>query len=269
LRRIASIARAETTLVIYWYKENKVMTLLQVAWPYMMVFIVLGLGSAYGSIERFAEALRVADPLLYVIASSLVAFTSVGIIDSATQVALWHRWLGTLPYVTLAPNSMVLYVMVSGVVQSLVISSIIMVALVPGALILSGASGVAGLAVVLGFLLLGMLPLVAIAGAAAAASLAVREEGNVISFLNPFLLVVSGVFYPVEILPRVLSAFSEVVPVRYVVEAARLIAATGTPAGKTVTALAWILALLSLTYNAVGAPAVALGERALRRRGVD
>ena len=269
IARVASIARAEAALVIYWYRENRTMTLLQIAWPYMMVFIVIGLGSAYGSIERFAEALNVADPLLYVVASSLVAFTSIGIIESATQVALWHRWLGTLPYVMLAPNSMMLYVMTSGVVQSLVISAIIMIGLTPGALILSGPRGVAGLFVVLVFLLLGMLPLVAIAGAAAAVSLAVREESNVLSFLNPFLLIVSGIFYPIEMLPRILESVSDAVPVRYVVEAARIMAATGTPAGKAILALAWALAVLSVVYNALGAPAVHLGERVVRRRGVD
>lgn len=269
LERAASIARAQAMLTIYWYRENKLMPALQVAWPYMTVFIILGLGSAYGSVERFASSMGVSNPLFYIISASFVAFSAVGVVDSTSNAVLWHRWLGTIPYIALAPNSLALYVTVSGLVSSLTGSGLILAALAPAALALAGLEGLEGLSVVAGILLLGMAPLVALAGLSASATLASREESGVLSFLNPLLLLASGVFYPIEVLPRILRALSDVNPVSYVVEASRIAASLASPAGRGVYYAAVALAVLGLAYNSVFAPAAVAGERVLRRRGVE
>lgn len=269
LRRAAAVASAQAQLTLYWYKENKLMLFLQVAWPYMTVFIVLGLGSAYGSVERFASSMGVSKPFLYVVSASFVAFAAVGVIDSTSNAVLWHRWLGTLPYVALAPNSLTLYVTVSGLVASLIGSGVILAALAPAALVLAGIPGLAGLGLVAAFLVLGLVPLIAIAGISASLTLASREETGILSFLNPLLLLVSGVFYPVEVLPRLLRAVSEATPVTYVVEASRIIAGSETPGGRAAYAVALALAVLALVYNSIFTPVASASERVLRRRGVE
>lgn len=269
LRRAAATARAQAQLTLYWYKENKLMLLLQVAWPYMTVFIVLGLGSAYGSVDRFASSLGVSSPFLYIVSASFVAFAAVGVIDSTSNAVLWHRWLGTLPYVALAPNSLTLYVTVSGIVASLIGAGIILAALAPAALVIAGIPGLAGLGLVAALLVLGLVPLIAIAGISASLTLASREETGILSFLNPLLLLVSGVFYPLEVLPRILRAVSEATPVTYVVEASRIIAGLETTTGRAVYAVALALAFLGLVYNSIFTPVASAGERLLRRRGVE
>jgi len=263
----SSIFKAESFLLITWYRQNGVMLALQVLWPYLTVVMLIALGTTYGSMQNFAKALGVRDPLLYILFSSFVVFTSAGIVDSAAQALIWHRWLGTLPYIEVSVPDTKLYVLMSSMAQTVVITSISLLALLRGALVMTGLRGLIDVMIVEVFVVLGSLPLLSLASLVAILSIMVKEESNVFSFLNPFLLMVSGVFYPVEILPRVLSYISKAVPVTYVVEAMRFLSTSSTPLGKGLMTVAATLAVLSLMYNLALLPALARGERALKMRG--
>ncbi len=261
----SSIMKAETYLALTWYKQNKIMLFFQVLWPYLTIIMLIAIGSAYGSLKNFAKALGIKDPLLYILFSSFVVFTSAGIIDTASQIILWHRWLGTLQYIALASTSLRKYVLISALAQTLVMTGINLLALLPGAIALVGLRAFIDISIVEAFIVLGSVPLLGIAALAALLSVMVKEENNIFSFMNPFILLLSGVFYPVEVLPKVLSALSRYIPVTYTVESAKLIAASTSSLGKTLLLLASVLALFSAIYNFVSYPAVVLGEKALKK----
>ncbi len=264
---LRSIARAELLIHLWWLKNNKPLLVLWFLWPYLTALFILALGTAYGKLEEFRETMGVASPILYVFVGSAVVFASASIVDIAASVALWHRWIGTLPYIYLAPIRFNLYLVLSGVVGGLFMVSQNFIAIAPVVLILEGLLGGLRLLAVLSVMVLGMVPLIGIAVVAAVLTIAARVETNVVSFINPLLLLVSGIFYPVEILPRVLRALSEVVPVTYVVESAKIISTYTYPPGSLIVYIAAILATMALAYNGWSALVVSRSEKYIRRKG--
>ncbi|MET1100969.1 MAG: ABC transporter permease [Pyrodictiaceae archaeon] len=265
---LRGLAKAELMIQVWWLKNNRVMLVLSFVWPYTAVLVLLALGTAYGSLENLRKSLGVVDPLVYLFAGSAIAFASAGIVDNASGVAQWHRWLGTLPYVYTAPHRFPVYLVVSGLMGSLFIALTDFIAIMPAVIAVSGFLGALRMMIVLLIMLLGSLPLVGIAVAAALLSLMAREEGNVLSWLNPFILLVSGVFYPIEVLPRLLQVLGRALPVTYVVEAARIAATYQHPPGSLIMAVAYILALMILAYNTGSVVVVSRLEGKARRKGV-
>ncbi len=265
---LRDIVRAEVMLQYWWLRSNRWLAFLQFIWPYMAVAVLYVIGSSYGSLETLAESLGIDDPLLYLFAASNIAFTASGLVDTVTGIATWHRWIGTLPYVYLQPNRFSVYLVVSGFASSLYNILLNYAALLPGVVFYTGLYGFVGLTAVLIVLVLGSLPLVGIAVLAALASLLAREEGSIASFINPLLLLVSGVFYPTKILPYVLQVFSKIVPVTYVVEAARLAASFSHGPGEALYYAAYTLGLMLVFYNTVSFLLVERAEKSARARGV-
>lgn len=265
---VGGVFKAEFLAQYWWLKNNRSMLVLWLVWPYLTVLILYTLGTSFGSLENLKVSLGVDDPLLYLFAASNIAFAASGLVDTVSGVATWHRWIGTLPYIYVSPNRFAVYLTVGGFAGSIYNVFLNYVFLLPGVLIYSGLRGGIGLTVVLLVMLLGALPLIGIALAAALLSLIAREEGNVLSFLNPLLLLLSGVFYPLTILPQILQAMSVAVPVRYVVEAARLAASFSEGPGAALYFAAYTLALMVVVYNTLSLALVSRAERAARLRGV-
>ncbi|MEB2836874.1 MAG: ABC transporter permease [Desulfurococcales archaeon] len=265
---LRALVRAELSIQWWWLKNNRAMLVLSFVWPYMAVLVLLAMGYAYGSVENMARRLGVDEPVVYLMAASMVAFAASGIIDNASGVAQWHRWLGTLPYIYSAPHRFPVYLVVSGFAGSLFIAFTNLAAMLPGALLVGGARAGLGLLAVFAVMILASLPLVGIAVAAALSSLLAREEGNVLSFLNPLLLLLSGVFYPLDLLPRILRWASALVPVRYVVEAARMAATLSQGPLRAVVVASYYLAVMVAVYNLLSIGAVERLEARARRSGV-
>lgn len=265
---VKALVKAEIGIQWWWLKSNRAMLVLSFIWPYMAVFVLLGMGYAYGSVGNMARRLGVDEPVVYLMAASMVAFAASGIIDNASGVAQWHRWLGTLPYIYTAPHRFPVYLVVSGFAGSLFIAFTNLAAMLPGAIAVAGLRAGLGLLAVFIVMIIASLPLVGIAVVAALTSLLVREEGNVLSFLNPFLLLLSGVFYPLDLLPGILRELSVLVPVRYVVEAARMASTLATGPLRAVVVASYYLSVMIAVYNLLTLRAVSSLESSARRRGV-
>ena len=263
-----NIMRAELRVQYYWLKNNKVMMAMSLLWPYLMVFIMVSFGTAFGSLEEFKEKMGIASPILYLFAGSAVATASLSVIDNAAGIGTWHKWLGTLPYVMLVPRRFPVYLLISSLVTSLVQVAFNLASIAPAVIVLEGVSAGLQLLLILFFMFIGTLPLLGIALLGGIASLLASEENDVINFLNPLLLLLSGVFYPVKMLPYILRVAAYYIPTKYVVDAAKLAATYTTPPGSTVMYILYILTLLALLYNALGLTGAVYAEKELRRRGV-
>jgi len=179
-----------------------------------------------------------------------------------------ERWEGTLEYTFMAPVrrgsqllGSVLYAMVYGLVHTAVIS-VAMVLFFPQ-IQLDNANG----ATAVFFVLLGSFSLVGIGMMAAILPLLYVERGAQMTFvLQSCLLLVSGVYYSVEVLPEWMQLLSKLSPVTYVLDGVRAGLIDGVP----ITVLlhdVWPLLVMGAVFIPTGLWAFGRAERYAKRTG--
>ncbi len=263
------VMRAQLHATIYWYKNNRWLFFTMFLWPYLMVGMLLVVGVMFGSMKEYASRMGVSSPGFFLLSASTVAMSSLGIVDAVAGFALYNRWLGTLNYIVLSPMRTTLIFLAAGIPDSLITMLITVTSVSPAVLYIGGLGGGLRLLLILLVMLVGMLPLLGLSVLAASLLLLVKEESNIINSIVPFMLLVSGVFYPVEILPGLLQAVSRAVPVTYVVRAARIASVFGGLRGAPLIAVFYSLLLLALAYNGAASLAIRGAEERVRMRGVD
>jgi ABC-2 type transport system permease protein len=179
-----------------------------------------------------------------------------------------ERWEGTLEYTMMAPirrSTQLLGSVVYAMAYGLVHTAVILVALVAFFPQLELANANLGTAVV--FVLLGSFSIVGIGMMAAILPLLYVERGAQMTFvLQSCLLLVSGVYYSIDVLPDWMQVLSHLSPATYVLDAVRAALIEGTPA----TALlhdVWPLIVAGLILIPAGVWAFGRAERYAKRTG--
>jgi ABC-2 type transport system permease protein len=179
-----------------------------------------------------------------------------------------ERWEGTLEYTMMAPIrrssqllGSVLYAMVYGLVHTAVIL-VVLVLFFPQ-LDVTGADPLT----VIAFMGLGSFSFVGIGMIAAILPLLYVERGAQMTFvLQSCLLLVSGVYYSVDVLPPWMQVLSHLSPATYVLDGVR----KGLIEGAPVTALVgdvWPLLVMGAFYIPFGLWAFGRAERYAKRTG--
>jgi ABC-2 type transport system permease protein len=179
-----------------------------------------------------------------------------------------ERWEGTLEYTMMAPIrrwsqllGSVLYAMLYGLIHTAVIL-VVLVLFFPQ-LDFTGANALT----VVAFMLLGSFSFVGIGMIAAILPLLYVERGAQMTFvLQSCLLLVSGVYYSIDILPGWMQVLSHVSPATYVLDGVR----KGLIDGAPVTALlgdVWPLAVMGAVLIPFGLWAFGRAERYAKRTG--
>jgi ABC-2 type transport system permease protein len=179
-----------------------------------------------------------------------------------------ERWEGTLEYTFMAPVrrwaqllGSVLYAMAYGLIHTLVIL-VALVAFFPQ-LELANANPLTALA----FVLLGSFSFVGIGMIAAILPLLYVERGAQMTFvLQSVLLLVSGVYYSIEILPPWMQVLSRLSPATYVLDGVRSALIDGTPLTELLHDV-WPLIVMGLVLIPVGLWAFGRAERYAKRTG--
>ncbi len=267
LKYIGSVMKASLYLFTCWLRNNRALAFMMVLWPYMMAFFLLGLGTILGSIEEYSSRMGVANPIFYILASSSIMVSSINIVDTVAGDLLRHRWIGTLPYIVSSPPRFIVYAIAGPIPSTMITGLISLTSILPAAVYFEGALGGLKILLVLGLVYLAMLPLIGIAVIVGGFSLIVAEETNIASFLTPFILLVSGVFYPQYVLPTVLQWIGRAFPLVYVVEATRVLATYHIPPLQPILTAVAFLAGLSILYNTLAFPGLLYVEEKLRRTG--
>ncbi|BEP17231.1 ABC transporter permease [Pyrofollis japonicus] len=263
----ADLVRAEFYAYTRFYKNNRVFLFMAFVWPYLLVLVLLGLGYLFGSPEIYARRMGVRNPVFFIASASSVAMSSLIIVEDVAGYTIYNRWNGTLPYILLTPTTMAKQLLAASLPSTLLSPAVTLTAILPVAVYYEGLRGAAIVASLYGVIVLGMLPLAGLAVLIAGLVLIVREESNIASSLSPFLLLVSGIFYPVTVLPEILQVVSEAVPLRYVVEFARALASHG--AASSLFYAVYVLTLMAFAYNIVAAPMLSRIEEKVKQRGID
>ncbi len=205
--------------------------------------------------------------VMYLLLGALLwEFLSV-LFHEVSESISWERWEGTIEYTFMAPIhrvthlfGMCLYATIYGSVRTVVVLSVVAfffkinlaTANIAGALVILAASS-------LSFIGLGLM--------AAILPLMSPERGSQATHIfQAVVLLISGVYYPVSVLPGWLQRLSAFSPATYTLEAARKAILEGAPTWQLLGHVR-ILMLIGLVLIPIGLMAFGVGENYAMRVG--
>jgi ABC-2 type transport system permease protein len=179
----------------------------------------------------------------------------------------WERWEGTIEYTMMAPISRLAHML--GVSLFSIVYGLVRSALLLGVLALFFSvdlsnANLAGAAVIL---LVGSISFLGFGIMAAVLPLLFPERGEEMTFvISSILLLVSGVYYPISVLPDWMEPLATVSPATYVLEGMRAALLAGTP---TAALGPWLIptVVLGILTLPIGIAIFGWGERYAKRTG--
>jgi ABC-2 type transport system permease protein len=225
-----------------------------------IVFIAKGIEAAGGTID----VARTTTILLI----GAVIWAYLGIIfEILTETVQWERWEGTIEYTFMAPLArpvhlagMGIFAVAYGVVRAVFLFFIVAAMFDLGLPNADFVSAVVVLAVAsVSFVGIGMMT--------AVLPLISPEKGVQLGFIaQGILLVVSGVYYPVDVLPGWMQALATISPATYALEGIRDAILDGAGVGAVWNDI-WPLLLIGAVAVPLGLEVFGRGERYAKRHG--
>jgi ABC-2 type transport system permease protein len=225
-----------------------------------IVFIAEGIEAAGGEID-----VNRATTILLI---GAVVWAYLGIIfEILTETVAWERWEGTIEYTFMAPLSrpvhlfgMGLFAIVYGIARAILLFAVVAAFF---ELELPDANFVAALVI----LAIASISFVGIGMMTAVLPLISPEKGTQLGFVaQGMLLVVSGVYYPVSVLPEWMQWLSTISPATYALDGIR----DAILNGDGVTAMwdeIWPLLVIGVVSIPLGLEVFRRGERYAKRHG--
>src|SRR4029079_2829627 len=225
-----------------------------------IVFIAKGIEAGGGQID--------VDQVTTILLIGAVVWAYLGIIfEILTETVAWERWEGTIEYTFMAPLSrpihlfgMGLFAIVYGVIRAIMLFAVVALFF---HLELAHANFTAALVVLIvasiSFIGLGMMT--------AVLPLISPEKGTQLGFVaQGILLVVSGVYYPVSVLPEWMQWLAKISPATYALDGIRDAILEGTG----ITGLwgdIWPLLVIGAVAIPLGLFVFHTGERYAKKHG--
>jgi len=225
-----------------------------------IVFIAKGIEASGGTID----VNRVTSSLLI----GAVIWAYLGIIfEFLTETVAWERWEGTIEYTFMAPlrrsahlAGMAAWAVLYGLVRAVLLFAAV-------ALFFDLSMPNADFATALAVLLVASVSFAGIGMMTAVLPLISPEKGAQLGFVaQGLLLVVSGVYYPVEVLPEWMQWLAAVSPATYALSGVREAILDGVGLGSLLPELL-VLGLIGAVSVPAGIVLFATGERYAKRHG--
>jgi len=225
-----------------------------------IVFIAKGIEAGGGKIDVD----RVTTTLLV----GAVVWAYLGIIfEILTETVAWERWEGTIEYTFMAPLSRPIHLfgmgafsIVYGVVRAILLFGVV-------ALFFNLQLGGANFAAALIVLVVASIPFIGIGMMTAVLPLISPEKGTQLGFIaQGLLLVVSGVYYPVSVLPEWMQWLAKISPATYALEGMRSAILDGAGIGAMWKDI-WPLIIIGFVSIPLGLEVFRRGERYAKRHG--
>lgn len=273
--RAAPTRRAPAMAQLAWAFVERQTNLWKRYWAWELVWLVYGLVNTLAITfiaeevgkQGTASGTDVRELILFLLLGTLAWAYLSAVLDDVSLVVTWERWEGTIEHTLMAPVPRWIHLIgmcVFGVLHATARTLLIFAAAIPffdvsfagadwpaAATVLAvGSISVAGLAV-----LAGVLPLI------------YPERGSQMSFMvQAAILLVSGVYYSVDVLPGWLQVFSYASPATYILNGIR----GAIQDGKSVADL-WQELVILLAYGAFlvpfGLAVFGVAERWAKRTG--
>jgi ABC-2 type transport system permease protein len=235
-------------------------------WGWEVAFMVYSVAGALAVtlIGRDQNSARLILSLM--IGATFWNYLSVVFSVIAEQIS-WERWEGTLEYTMMAPVrrvSQLLGATVFAIIWGLIHTAVVLVALVLFfGIDLSHADFISAIAL----MLVGSLSIIGIGMMAATLPLIWVERGDQMVFvIQSLLLLISGVYYSVTILPPVMQLVSAFSPATYILDGVRQALIDGAP----VTSMGGHLlplAVMAVVFIPLGVFVFGRAERYAKRTG--
>jgi ABC-2 type transport system permease protein len=223
-----------------------------------IVFIAKGIKASGGRID--------VDRATTTLLIGAVVWAYLGIIfEFITETVAWERWEGTIEYTFMAPLSRAMHLGGSGLFAVLygLIRAMLLFAVV--AAFFSLALGDANFPAALSVLVVASVSFFGIGMMTAVLPLISPEKGAQLGFVaQGLLLVVSGVYYPVSVLPAWMEWISKISPATYALRGIRHSILDGTGVA---WADVWPLLVIGTVCIPLGLWVFSLGETYAKRHG--
>jgi ABC-2 type transport system permease protein len=225
-----------------------------------IVFIAEGIEATGGRID--------VNQVTTILLVGAVVWAYLGIIfEILTETVAWERWEGTIEYTFMAPLSrpvhlfgMGLFAIVYGVVRAVLLFGVVALFF---DLDLSHADFIAALVV----LLVASIPFIGIGMMTAVLPLISPEKGTQLGFIaQGILLVVSGVYYPVDVLPQWMQWLATISPATYALDGMRDAIVEGQGLSQMGDEI-WPLIVIGLVSIPLGLEVFRRGERYAKQHG--
>jgi ABC-2 type transport system permease protein len=225
-----------------------------------IVFIAEGIPAVGGKID--------VDKVTTILLVGAVIWAYLGIIfEILTETVAWERWEGTIEYTFMAPLSRPVHLLGMGVfaIGYGVVRAVLLFGVVAAffSLHLPDADYVAALVL----LMIASISFIGIGMMTAVLPLISPEKGTQLGFVaQGVLLVVSGVYYPVSVLPGWMQALAKISPATYALEGCRAAILDG--AGLTdLWSDIWPLLVIGAVSIPLGLWTFRTGERYAKKHG--
>jgi ABC-2 type transport system permease protein len=225
-----------------------------------IVFIAKGIPAVGGTID----VERVTTILLV----GAVIWAYLGIIfEILTETVAWERWEGTIEYTFMAPLSRPVHLLGMGVfaIGYGVVRAVLLFGVVAAffSLHLPDANYVAALVL----LIIASISFIGIGMMTAVLPLISPEKGTQLGFVaQGVLLVVSGVYYPVSVLPGWMQAIATISPATYALRGCRAAILEGAGLSDMWTEI-WALLVIGAVSVPLGLFTFRTGERYAKKHG--
>ena len=207
------------------------------------------------------------DLVLYLGIGTVVWAYLRAVFGNVGEMVAWERWEGTIEYTMMAPISRLTHML--GVSLFSIIYGLARSALLLGVLALFfsvdlSRANLGGAALVL---LAGSISFIGFGIMAATLPLLFPERGEEMTFvISSLLLVVSGVYYPVSVLPDWMEPLATVSPATYVLEGMRATILEGVPT-LAIGPYLWPILVLGALAIPIGLVVFGWAERYAKRTG--
>ena len=225
-----------------------------------IVFIAKGIPAYGGKID--------VEKVTTILLVGAVIWAYLGIIfEILTETVAWERWEGTIEYTFMAPLSrpvhligMGLFAIGYGVVRAILLFGVVAAFF---SLHLPDANYVAALVL----LIVASISFIGIGMMTAVLPLISPEKGTQLGFVaQGLLLVVSGVYYPVSVLPQWMQALSVISPATYALRGCRAAIIDGAGLTDLWTEI-WALLVIGAVSVPLGLLIFRTGERYAKKHG--
>ena len=261
----ASLAFVERNLYLvrrYWHLELAFL-IFNVASAMSVLYIGEAQMQASGGGSREGQL----DLVLYLGIGTVVWAYLRAVFANVGEMVAWERWEGTIEYTMMAPISRLAHML--GVSLFSIIYGLVRSALLLGVLALFFSvdlsnANLGGAALIL---LVGSISFLGFGIMAAVLPLLFPERGEEMTFvISSILLLVSGVYYPISVLPDWMEPLATISPATYVLAGMRAALLEGTPTLALGPSILPILILGVLTLP-IGIAIFGWGERYAKRTG--
>ncbi|HZU14849.1 MAG TPA: ABC transporter permease [Chloroflexota bacterium] len=240
-------------------------------WGWEIAFLVYTIAQSMAIVYiAYATPMKpsaVAHMVLYLAVGTLTWSYMASLFQAIAESVQWERWEGTIEYTMMSPISRLTYLLGSslfGVVYGLARSAVVLLALVATFHL---SPNPAGLWPTLLIIAVGSLSFIGIGIMAATLPLLFTEKGAQMTYvIEALLLLISGVYYPVSVLPGLVQAVSHLSPATYILNGIRT-CLLGTPTQSAVVGALIPLIIIGVVTIPLGILLWAQAETFAKRTG--